>query len=175
MSPRSLALATLLTLLAACATPRDDAGGDDLSAAQRARIAEEVQARLRQATDISAGGDQVARLMSVYPDSGRVVSAASGQLTTTRDSLQHSIRTFWTYVGQNMQAPEWRWGPMYVDVLGPNAAAVTATYRIAHLTPQGAPHVVGGAWTAVFARREGRWVIVQEHLSDVVGPASPAP
>ena len=175
MRSRSPVLVALLAVFAACATPQDDSAGDALSDAQRARIAEEVQARLRQATDISAEGDRIARLMSVYPDSGRVVSAASGQLTTTRDSLQQSIRTFWTYVGQNMQAPEWRWGPMYVDVLGPDAAVVTATYRIAHLTPQGAPHAVGGAWTAVFARRGGKWVIVQEHLSDVVGPASPAP
>jgi hypothetical protein len=28
------------------------------------------------------------------------------------------------------------------------------------------PHVIGGAWTAVFQRRGRRWVIVQEHLSD---------
>jgi hypothetical protein len=28
------------------------------------------------------------------------------------------------------------------------------------------PHVIGGAWTAVFANRGGRWAIVQEHFSD---------
>jgi hypothetical protein len=28
-------------------------------------------------------------------------------------------------------------------------------------------HVIGGAWTAVFQKRGGRWVIIQEHLSDV--------
>jgi ketosteroid isomerase-like protein len=49
----------------------------------------------------------------------------------------------------------------------PDAAVVTTTYRVPHLTPAGAPHVLAGAWTAVFARRGGRWVIVQEHLSDV--------
>jgi hypothetical protein len=32
------------------------------------------------------------------------------------------------------------------------------------------PHVIGGAWTAVFANRGGRWVIVQEHLSDAPTP-----
>ena len=56
---------------------------------------------------------------------------------------------------------------MYVDVLGPDAAVLTATYSIPHHTPRGAPHVVGGAWTVVFARRGGRWEVVQEHLSDV--------
>jgi hypothetical protein len=28
-------------------------------------------------------------------------------------------------------------------------------------------HVIGGAWTAVFQKRGGQWVIIQEHLSDV--------
>jgi ketosteroid isomerase-like protein len=57
---------------------------------------------------------------------------------------------------------------MYIDVLAPDAAVLTATYRIPHITPQGHPHTVGGAWTAVFQRRAGKWVIVQEHLSDFV-------
>ena len=56
---------------------------------------------------------------------------------------------------------------MHVDVLAPDAAVVTTTYRVPHLTPAGQPHVIAGAWTAVFQRRDGRWVIVQEHLSDM--------
>jgi hypothetical protein len=44
---------------------------------------------------------------------------------------------------------------------------LTTTYSVAHVTPAGAPHVIAGAWTAAFQRRAGRWVIVQEHLSDV--------
>ena len=31
---------------------------------------------------------------------------------------------------------------------------------------------IAGAWTAVFARQGGRWVVIQEHLSDV--PAAEA-
>jgi hypothetical protein len=52
-------------------------------------------------------------------------------------------------------------------VLSPDAAVMTATYRVPHLTPRNQPHVIAGAWTAVFVRRDGRWMIVQEHLSDV--------
>jgi ketosteroid isomerase-like protein len=59
---------------------------------------------------------------------------------------------------------------MRVDVLSPTSAVMTATYRVPHLTPAGQPHVIGGAWTAAFAKRAGEWVIVHEHLSD-----SPAP
>jgi hypothetical protein len=27
--------------------------------------------------------------------------------------------------------------------------------------------MIGGAWTSVWTRRNGRWIIVQEHLSDL--------
>jgi ketosteroid isomerase-like protein len=65
-----------------------------------------------------------------------------------------------------MQQPKWEWTAMEVDVLSRDAAVMTSTYRVPHTTPSGMRHVIGGAWTAVFARRGGRWVIVQEHLSD---------
>lgn len=173
---RRLAGAACLAILAACqgsdaaATP-----GAGLTESERREIAETVERRLREATDLQAGGDTYARLMSLYPDSGRVVSASVGQVSTTHDSLAMSVRAFWEVVGQNMVNPEWRWGPMQVDVLGRDAAVVTATYRVPHLTPTQRPHVIGGAWTAVFARRGGRWVVVQEHLSDHPGPMSPNP
>jgi ketosteroid isomerase-like protein len=60
---------------------------------------------------------------------------------------------------------------MHVDVLARDAAVVTATYRVPHRTPRGEPHTIGGALTAVFQRRDGRWSVVQEHLSDLA--ASP--
>jgi ketosteroid isomerase-like protein len=44
---------------------------------------------------------------------------------------------------------------------------MTAKYHIPHLTPHNQPHTLGGAWTAVFEKRDGRWYIVQEHLSDL--------
>ena len=178
--PRRRAARLLLGLVAtalagAAACRASDAGPRPLGAAERDRIAAEVEARLRDATDLGAGGDVLGRMLSLYPDSGRVVSASTGQVTTSRDSLAASVRHFWAFIGQNMRQPEWRWGPMQVDVLGPDAAVVTAAYRIPHITPQGEPHVIGGAWTAVFQRRDGRWVVVQEHLSDAPGPLSPSP
>ena len=66
-----------------------------------------------------------------------------------------------------MRNPKWQWDPMHVDVLSRDAAVVTATYKIPHLTPRGMPHVIAGAMTQVFARRNGKWAVVQEHLSDV--------
>ena len=169
-------LVTVAALLwaGACGSAADR-GAARLSESDRREIAAAVERRLRDATDIAAGGDVVGRMLSLYPDTGRVVSSSGGYVVTDRDSLAASVEHFWEFIGQNMRSPEWRWGPMQVDVLGPDAAVITATYRIPHITPAGEPHVIGGAWTAVFARREGRWVVVQEHLSDAAGPLSPTP
>jgi len=144
-----------------------NASSSRVSDAQRTAIADTLRTMIVRAYDITAPGDPVQRLMSLYPPSGEVVSASGGQLSTSRDTLEAEIRTFWDNVGRNMRDPKWIWGPMHIDVLAPDAAVVTTTYRVPHLTPRGLPHVIAGAWTAVFQRRNGRWVVVQEHLSDL--------
>jgi len=154
----------IIPLLAGTGCRTSDAAA--LDPARRTAIADSLTAMIRTAYDLKAD-DVVSRLMSLYPDSGRVVSASGGRVTTTRDSLETGIRSFWEYVGRNMQDPKWTWGPSYVDVLSPDAAVLTTTYRVPHRTPAGEPHTIAGAWTAVFARRGGRWVIVQEHLSEI--------
>jgi hypothetical protein len=158
-----IALLLSLGVFAACARPAAAA----LPAARRAAIADTLRGLLVGAYDLSKPGDAVARLMSLYPDTGRIVSASGGRVSTSRDSLQAELRAFWENVGRNMRDPKWNWGQMQVDVLGPDAAVLTTTYSVPHLTPRGEPHVIAGAWTAVFQRRAGRWVIVQEHLSDL--------
>ena len=162
-NPTRIAATFLLALGGACGAPSHT----QLDATYQRAITDTLRTLIVDAYDLTKPGDKVARLMSLYPDSGRVISASGGQVTTTRDSLEAGIRAFWTYVGQNMQQPKWEWGPMRVDVLAPDAAALTTTYRVPHLTPRGQPHVIAGAWTAVFQRRGGRWVIIQEHLSDL--------
>ncbi len=138
----------------------------DLSAADKKSIADSLKKLVVSAYDLSKP-DPVKSLMSLYPDSGRVISASGGVITTTRPQLEEGIKAFWTYVGQNMKNPKWEWTSMNVDVLAPDAAVMTSTYRVPHLTPTGMNHVIGGAWTAVFQNRGGRWVVIQEHLSDV--------
>jgi ketosteroid isomerase-like protein len=165
---RAAAFGVALAALLACGSPGGNGGSAArVSATQRAAIADTLRTLMVNAYDLSRPGDAVARLMSLYPASGPVISASGGQVTASRDSLEAGIRTFWTYVGRNMRNPKWTWGPMHVDVLAPDAAVVTTTYRVPHLTPAGQPHVIAGAWTAVFQRRGGKWVIVQEHLSDL--------
>jgi hypothetical protein len=133
-------------------------------------IADTLRALVVRAYDLR-DTNVVARFMSLYPAAGRVVSASGGRITTSRDTVRLGIQRFYDRVALNMRDPAWEWGPMYVDVLSPDAAVLSAEYSVPHHTPEGAPHTIGGAWTAVFARRGGRWVVVQEHLSDA--PAAP--
>lgn len=162
-----LLLASAITVIAVGC---EAASGASLTPAQRQAIADSLVEMIHTAYNLQAK-DVVAGLMSLYPDSGRVISASGGRVTTTRDSLEAGIRSFWGYVGRNMQNPTWIWGKPLVDVLSPDAAAVTMTYRVPHRTPAGEPHTIAGAWTAVFARRDGRWAIVQEHLSEIPAEA----
>ena len=159
---RSAPLLLVATLAVGC----QSGSAAEVSPARRQAIADTLTTMLRSAYDLKAS-NPVERFMSLYPDSGRVISASGGRVTTTRDALQTGIKSFWEFVGQNMKDPTWIWGTPQVDVLSPDAAVVTTTYRIPHRTPAGEPHTVAGAWTAVFERRAGRWVIVQEHLSEI--------
>jgi hypothetical protein len=153
-----------ITIVAAFACGRRSAA--DMSAAEKTAIADSLKRIVVAAYDLSKP-DPVKNLMSLYPAEGRVISASGGVITTTRPQLEQGIKAFWTYVGQNMRSPKWEWTSMNVDVLAPDAAVMTSTYRVPHLTPAGMNHVIGGAWTAVFQKRGGQWVIIQEHLSDV--------
>jgi ketosteroid isomerase-like protein len=155
--------------VAACARPTDA----PLSAVERNAIADTLRTLVTSAYDLSKPGDAVARMMSLYPPSGNVVSASGGRVSVSRDSLEAGIRAFWQYVGQNMRDPHWKWDEVHVDVLARDAAVLTATYHVPHRTPRGDPHTIAGAMTVAFQRRDGRWSVVQEHLSDVP-PSAPA-
>lgn len=142
-----------------------------MSQAEKNAVADTLKTLVVGAYDLSKP-NPVQNLMSLYPTEGRVISASGGVITTNRADLEKGIEAFWTYVGQNMRGARWEWTSMNVDVLAPDAAVMTSTYRIPHLAPNGMTHVIGGAWTAVFQRRGGRWVIIQEHLSDA--PSDPS-
>ncbi len=149
----------LVLLLAACG------GGERVSASQRRTISDSLQKLVAQAYDFSKA-DAPKRLLGLYPDTGRVISASAGHVSTTQGELQADITAFWQRVGQNMQQPKFVLGSAYVDVLTANSAVMTFTYSIPHLTPRGMPHTVSGAWTMLWRRQGGRWMIMQEHLSD---------
>jgi ketosteroid isomerase-like protein len=143
--------------------------GDAVTETQARAIADTLEGMVRRAYDFSAP-NATRRLLSLYPDTGRVVSASGGRMLTSRDSLAEGIRYFWESMGRNMREPRIIWEQMATDVLGSHSAVVSATYRIPHRTPRGEPHELAGAMTLVFSKRGDRWVVVQEHLSDRPGP-----
>ena len=140
--------------------------GSEPSAAEKKTIAAEIEKEVRSAYDLK-NPDVEKSFEKLYPDSGRIVSASGGRIIASRDTLFAGIHAFWQYVGSNMRNPKWMWDRILIDVISRDAAVMTATYHVPHLTPANRPHVIGGAWTAVFRRENGRWVIVQEHLSDL--------
>jgi len=147
---------------------------DQVDAGERRAIADSLQALVVRAYDFSKP-DVSSRLLSLYADSGRVISAAAGRVHTTRAALASEIAFFWQRVGQNMREPRFDFGSSYVDIVTRDAAVMTFTYRIPHHTPSGTLHVVGGAWTTFWRREGGRWQIVQEHLSDTPESSAPGP
>lgn len=162
-----LAIAALVAVAGAACTRREI----DADPIHDAALRDTLTALVTSAYDFSRP-DAVQRLMALYPVDGPVISAAAGRVSVTRAALQASITRFWQRVGQNMVGPRFVVGQRFLTSLGPDAAVLTLTYSIPHHTPEGLPHTLGGAWTAVFVRRAGRWVIVQEHLSDP--PPQPA-
>jgi ketosteroid isomerase-like protein len=151
------------------------ARSDELTTSERSTIATEIDARVRDAYDLTKPGAEQ-RMLALYSDTGRIVSASGGRAIASRDTVTKGIHLFWQYVGANMKQPKWIWTHTYVDVLSRDAAVFTGTYRVPHQTPRGEPHEIAGAMTMVFSRRGPKWGVVQEHLSDVPAPpAAPMP
>src|SRR4051812_15955763 len=93
-----------LVLAAACA-------GGSPSAADKQAIADSLARQVKAAYDITKPNVEQ-RLLSLYPATGRVVSASGGQVITSRDTLTLAIKAFWENVGANMRDPKWVWDEM---------------------------------------------------------------
>lgn len=161
---RIVPIVLLSTLqLSACGTKAPRPAFDD---AQRTQIADSLKSRVRAAYELT-GGSPVERFLSLYPRSGRVVSATAGRITESRDSLASAIDAFWTGVGQFMIDPTWTWTQLEFDVVTADLAIMTSQYVVPHHTDRGNAHVIGGVWTAVWQRGSQGWAITHEHLSDL--------
>ena len=154
-----------LVVLVGCGAPP---GPPPATGRNDAALADTLKARIAEAYDFSRPG-VAERMEALYPDTGRVISASGGHIIASADSLRAGIATFWDNVGRNMKDAKWVWGDVYVDRLGDDAAVLTGSWSIPHIAPTGQPHVIRGAWTAVFRRIGGKWMIVAEHLSSPPG------
>lgn len=169
---RFVAFAFALVVCVGC-SPGGAPAASPLTAAESRAIGDSIRTLVRDAYDLSAS-DVPKRMLSIYPDEGRVVSATAGRVTNTREMLGAAVRSFWDGVGRFMVKPTWNWEAIEVDVLSRDVAVMTAQYTVRHWTYTGAPHVIGGVWTAVWQRREGRWEVTHEHLSDMPRPTAEA-
>lgn len=166
-APALLGLAPLL--LTACGGMPPDRAQSDTA------LADTLKTRIAVAYDFDRPG-VLDRMNGLYPGTGRAISASGGTIIANADSLRAGIAVFWQNVGQNMRDAKWVWEDVYVDRLGRDAAVLTGAWSIPHIAPTGHPHVIRGAWTAVFRRIGGKWMIVAEHLSaPPTGPAAMAP
>jgi hypothetical protein len=154
----------LLPILACLACAPGPDAASDRDARSTAALADTLMQRIEAAYDFSRPG-VVERMSALYPDTGRVISASGGYITTTVGALREGLDEFWSNVGVNMSDPRWEWGDVHVDRLSADAAVLTASWSIPHVAPTGRPHTIRGAWTAVFRRLDGEWLIIQEHLS----------
>lgn len=162
---RLLAAAALLT--AACTQPGEPPDRSSTAAGRAgpdAALADTLTGLIEAAYDFSRP-DVVQRMGSLYPDTGRAISASAGRLTASADSLRAGLATFWEDAGRNMRDARWQWDEVEVDRLGLDAAVLTATWSIPHIAPGGQEHVIRGAWTAVFRRIGAEWKVIHEHLS----------
>jgi len=159
-SRRTHLLWIILPFLAAACQPADHLPS---AAADRALL-DSLKTQIAAAYDFSRPGVPE-RMSALYPDTGRVISASAGQITTSPDSLRAGIGAFWRNTGQNMRNARWVWEEAYLDRLTPTAVLLTGSWSIPHIAPTGRPHVIRGAWTALFRHQNGRWMIVTEHLS----------
>src|SRR4051812_11638759 len=92
-APRLTSLVVLVSLgVCGCSTSP--------SSAQRQVIAGEIEREVRGAYDLSSPGVEQ-RLLSLYPDTGRIVSASMGHLLMNRDTIFGGIRYFWRAIGVN--------------------------------------------------------------------------
>jgi hypothetical protein len=95
-SMRSLLLALAVASLLGCASRGEPS---ELSDTQRAALADTVRRTLTEAYQFGSG-EPMERFRIVYPDSGRVVSAASGMFTLSRDSVASALAAFWEGAGK---------------------------------------------------------------------------
>jgi len=159
-APAPAFLGLIVLVLAAC-------GQSSRGEGDTAALADTLAGLIERAYDFDEPGT-VERMAALYANSEEVVSASGGEMTVSADSVRAGIARFWDEAGQNMRDARWTWHEVQVERLADDAAVLTGTWSIPHIAPDGQPHVIGGAWTAVFRRMDGEWKIVHEHLSEPV-------
>jgi ketosteroid isomerase-like protein len=137
-------------------TERHPPASPELDAAQRAAIEEAV----RQAAWQHLKSENAAVALSHYePDA---ILASNGSLYPSFERFAEDAREFYRTLRQIDLAA---WDEMHVQILGRDAAVLTATVRWSSIDTGGVRTDLKGVWTAVFVRRAEGWKICTRHES----------
>jgi hypothetical protein len=132
-----------------------------LTADQRRAMEDSANAFVKRATQLVLHPDS-ASTIALYPSSGPIVFVNMGQLTTSLDEQAKMIGTN----ARETPPDELTINSTKVDVLAPDAAAVTITFSGAGTDPKTHKRTPAkGAYTAVLVLREGRMRAIQQHQS----------
>jgi len=153
--------AVALLLLAAC-----QPAATEFTEEQRAAVADTI----RQLADTFFEDFRTLDIdRAVAPFASDVVWAENGVLGANRDSLE----TAWSGVFASIrEVTSGEWGEVHVKVLGPDAAAYTASFDWVGVDSTGAQLGGSGVWTTIWQRTAEGWKIVQGHESYLPPPDS---
>ncbi|NNG17468.1 MAG: SgcJ/EcaC family oxidoreductase [Gemmatimonadales bacterium] len=127
-----------------------------VDAQQRAAIVEAVKRVAREHLRAKNATDA---LSHYEPDA---IVAGNAFLYPSFEQFAEDARDFYRTLQQIDLAV---WDEMHVQVLGEDAAVLTATVRWSSTDTAGVRLDLKGAWTAVFVQRDGRWRICARHES----------
>lgn len=133
-----------------------------LTPEQRA-VVEDTVRKVAASAVATANRRDVDAFMRFYPDSG-VATVGGGLVLMDRDSLHGVITEAWGVPWMKSMVSDVKIERL--DVLGPAAAAVTTTSTTT-IDSAGKKLTFRNAWTGVWANRDDRWVVVQEHSSQL--------
>ena len=139
--------------------------GQELSAGQRAAVADTIRIQADRLIGTIGHIDRFMELFTTEPD---LVYVDNGRIYPNRAALAKAAGGFFTRV----RSTGGTWDPAHVLPLSSSSGAFTGIFRPQMVDTSGAAlWTEGKIWTFVYQRRGGKWVIVQAHEIN----AKPAP
>ncbi len=134
-----------------------------LNDSQRKAMEDSASAFIARALQLARRPDS-ASIAALYPASGDILVVLNGAAITSRDELGRMISEETHQPGMQITFDSRK-----VDVLAPDAAAITTTFTVVGTDPKTRKkQTVKGAWTSVIALRDGAMRIIQSHQSNHV-------
>ncbi len=137
--------------------------GQDLTPAERARIAEAVGERFEEIAT-ATNNLEFERLLGFYSRRDDLTYVARGRVTRSYDAFAELLRSQFSGVA----SATLRFSEKHVDVLSRDVVVVTAPYQFSATFDTGGTAGSSGTFTCVFVLRDGMWEI--QHSSHTFPP-----